>query len=186
MTNNAILLANSLSQGIFIRNESGNATLSPASFTILNNVYFGNVRHAITASDINGVTIRANTVVPSPVVLNVPAITANNSVTVVTDRNITPMISSNVAYTSTKNTFLATSRTTGVDIAAQFVGAVNIEQPAIASFQVAVGSTAALNGSGFVPVSDIGGMSLSSAATHFTSVQTRLRPLDGRGIFPTM
>ena len=186
LSNNAMLFWNTVSQGIFIRNESGNAAFNPARITIANNLYYGQVRHAISASDVAGVTMRGNTVLPAPGMVYIPSLNPNNSSGVVADRNITPLILSNVPYTSTKNTMLATSKSAGVDIAAQFVGAVNISNPAIANFAVAAGSTAAANGSGFVPVADIGGMGLSSAVSHFKGVQAKLRPLDGLGGFPAM
>jgi hypothetical protein len=186
LSNNAMLFWNTVSQGIFIRNESGNAALDPAAITINNNLYYGQVRQAISANNVQGATLRSNTVLPAPGMVYVPALLANGSSSVVMDRNITPLIISNVAYTSTRNTMVATSKSTGVDIAAQFIGAVNIASPKIANFTVAAGSTAALNGSGFVPVTDIGGMSLASATTRYAAVQTKLHPRDGLGIFPTM
>lgn len=174
ITNNAIILNSDTSQGIFIRNETGNPTFNPAGFNITNNIYYGVVRHAITINNMKTATISRNTVVAAPGMIVVPSINAFVSEAVSVTRNIMPLYLGVTPGAYAANVLLANPKGPGVDTAAQFTGAVNIVDPPLTNFRVRAGSAAALAGAGATYVSDIGNMTAAGAELRYANLRTRM------------
>ncbi len=178
ITNNAIILNSDRSQGIFIRNETGNPTFNPAGFNIANNTYYGVVRHAVTINNMRGATITRNTVVAAPGMIVVPSINVFESEAVVVTKNIMPLYLGVTPTTYSGNVLLKNIKGPGVEPATQFQGPVDIVDPPLANFRIRAGSAAALAGAGAAFISDIGGMTVSSAELRYTNLRAAMG-LDG-------
>jgi hypothetical protein len=179
ITNNVMLLPHASVQGIFVRNEKTLSTLNPRTFHIANNLYFGTVRNGIFAANVKGVNIKSNTLMYAPNFIYEAGVVMRDCVDATASNNTTPfLLEYNTAPTVFSNVILKGARTPGVLPSTQFTGNTAVATATMAAFGIVAGSTSAVTPSGFRVVGDIGGMTLASATTRYTSAVSRTAATD--------
>ncbi|QMW22213.1 right-handed parallel beta-helix repeat-containing protein [Sandaracinobacteroides saxicola] len=158
ISNNAMLLHDTVSQGIFVRNESGLAANAFRNFAILNNAYVGQVRNGVTVIGLEGGLIAGNTLLAAPGWVLEPALTARDSIDIVMERNIAPWhLFINTPGAAANSVTLANrSNPGGPGVNSQVTGDPAVAPLTAGDFTVRPGSLAATLGAGFVEVGFIG------------------------------